>query len=639
MGVKGAAFRLGWEAMNRSGLRAIREPIGSAPIPDTDESHEQWFGRLNEQHPLRLVRRLIGSGEARATMHALLSESERQSAIARADGVQDGKIELFRAFTVVPGTPPNWHLEPRRRRSWPAAQHWSTLLSHEDRNGDIKLTWELNRFIHAYDLIRGYALDASPKRCRTFVHHLRDWEESNPFRAGVNWASGQELAVRVLSWSYAVAAFGEDAEFSEDDFQRYRRLSYAHAIHIAQHIDFAEQSVSNNHLLSEALGLFVIGSSFDFDESREWVQRSEAILDELLDQFDPDGGYCQNSFSYARFALQLWLEVIRWRPEMRYRALPVLRRAALQVLAFMSEEGRLPNWGNNDGSTLNVWNGADYQDYRPIVAAVLSACGEPTDFGAPACENLMWLFGVCPTFDGDMRLRPRQDFPATGIYSRRSESARAFVRAGPMHCRTGHADQLHVDVWFGDREVACDAGSYSYHVDPEFHRWATGPQSHNTVTVDGIEPMRLTRKFRWGGFGAGRVVWSDEFAMQLTWPRLEEFGVRWLRRVSVEKGEVIVRDTVDCLDGQARTVRLHWLLAGVDWNQRGNSFGSDGVQLELEISDDAALSTHVGRDGVLEGWHSRYYGLREPCTSVVSSTSTTSATFVSRFSIGCQAPS
>jgi asparagine synthase (glutamine-hydrolysing) len=628
LGPKKLAFRVGWEFANRTGLRARFEPIGDLPQPTRSESLARWWARLPAAHPLRTIRALIATGTAGDELRTLYTGAQLDQIVARADAVERGEITFFRAFTAQCGAPPNWHLEPRRRRSWPRSMHWSALLSHEDRNGDIKLTWELNRFIHVYDLIRAFALDERASRVETFVDHVRSWETANTFRAGVNWASGQELAVRLVSWCYGLAAFGGHDSFSEADFQRIRRLAYAHAVHIEEHLDFAQTLVPNNHLLAEALGLFVVGSTFDFDESSRWVDRAGNLFDELLEQFDADGGYCQNSHTYARFALQMWLEVVRWRPSKRYAVLPVLRRAARFIEAFVSPEGRVPNWGNNDGSVLNAWSEADYQDFRPVIAAVMRLCGEArAEATAPSRETAMWLFGESeqvrepdvPPPESD-RSAPDTEFYEAGLAQRSCGEARVVVRAGPMHLRTGHADQMHVDVWFGDDEVACDAGSYSYHYDPAFHRWASGQTSHNVVTVADLVPMKLVRKFKWVGFEPAQIVHADPNSLEVEWPAYTARGVAWRRRVDVEQATVRVVDHVTCAGlSPTRRFRLHWLLTG-EWTQHELCFEDAARDLELEIVVEGAKATAdmvTGRNGAVRGWHARYYGVREPCTSLV----------------------
>lgn len=653
LGPRDLAFRLKWEAANRSGLRALAEPIGRPPVPVSVPSSDEWWSALGREHPLRLVRRLANDGEHAERLERLDGTTDSAvRATARADRVEDGEVELFRAFWTTVGAPPNWHLEPRMRRSWPASAHWSTLLAHEDRNGDIKLTWELNRFIHVYDLIRGYAIDGRPSRVKTFVAHLRTWDEANPYRAGVNWASGQELAVRILSWCYGVAAFGGHDAFTEADHSRFVRLVYAHAHHIESHLDFSRRAVANNHLLAEAFGLLIAGTAFDFEESSRWRELSREILDDAVDQFDADGGYCQNSHTYARFALELWLEITRWDPRMRYRHLPMLRRARNHLATFMSSNGRLPNWGNNDGSTLTPWTDCAFDDFRPIVAALGQAVGDPPETNGPWNEAVVWRSGV-PERPGETpealdASTPRgesprgespnatnsKNFAASGLYLRRADEARAILRCGPMHMRTGHADQLHVDVWFGDRELACDAGSYSYHYDTEFHRWASGMASHNVITVDGVEPMKLSRKFKWLGFEPGIVLRSDDTSLDALWPAMENAGVRWRRRVEVGDGTVTVTDDVESLERRELDARLHWLLRGTEWERDDWRWNFDGAIVSIEAPNEARADSVVGRDGEVRGWQARRYGVREPVTSLAVDASGQRMRFVTRFSRG-----
>ena len=79
--------------------------------------------------------------------------------------------------------------------------------------------------------------------------------------------------------------------------------------HIARHIEYARDSVYNNHLLSEALGLFVAGSLLRGESAARW--KKATAIDLLLEQADrqvyPDGAYIQQSHTYHRVAMQVYL--------------------------------------------------------------------------------------------------------------------------------------------------------------------------------------------------------------------------------------------------------------------------------------------------------------------------------------------
>jgi len=117
--------------------------------------------------------------------------------------------------------------------------HWSRILQLESKCGDCKLTWEVNRFPHFYNWVRVYMITKDSRWVREFTKQIESWEENNFYRSGLNWSSGQELAIRALTWILALYVFVDDPAFQEEDFQRLMRLLYLHAEHIYANINFA----------------------------------------------------------------------------------------------------------------------------------------------------------------------------------------------------------------------------------------------------------------------------------------------------------------------------------------------------------------------------------------------------------------
>src|SRR5690606_7545717 len=124
---------------------------------------------------------------------------------------------------------------------------------------------------------------------------------------GVHWASGQETVIRLLAWLFFLSAIDRKSTMA----RRLERLCAAEmdatARFLDEHIGYARFAVYNNHLISEALGLYTAGTVLGSGASRaRWLERGSQLLNEAVEaQFYKDGGYIQNSHNYHRMALQL----------------------------------------------------------------------------------------------------------------------------------------------------------------------------------------------------------------------------------------------------------------------------------------------------------------------------------------------
>jgi hypothetical protein len=81
----------------------------------------------------------------------------------------------------------------------------------------------------------------------------------------------------------------------------------------------------------------------------------------------------------------------------------------------------------------------------------------------------------------------------------------AYLRAARFRSRPGHADQLHLDLWWRGLNLAQDAGTYLYNAPPPWDNALSRSCVHNTLTVAGQDQM--TR--------AGRFLWLDRAQAQV----------------------------------------------------------------------------------------------------------------------------
>src|SRR4029078_3177808 len=116
---------------------------------------------------------------------------ERLSALGeRARLATRGRSLCFGRFPAGDGLPVDWHLHPETGRRWDRDAHWSVTLRNQSRVGDVKRTWEIARFPHAYDMARAAALGRHPaaELAEALDQQIRSFVSNNPFPRGVHWS-------------------------------------------------------------------------------------------------------------------------------------------------------------------------------------------------------------------------------------------------------------------------------------------------------------------------------------------------------------------------------------------------------------------------------------------------------------------
>lgn len=488
-------------------------------------------------------------------------------------------------------------------QSLPADCHW-WKVSHLDPSGDIKDVWEPARFAWAYDLVRAFLVTRDNRYAAAFHDRLRQWLEGSPPFLGPHWSCGQETAIRAVALLYAEANLAYAPASTPDAMRTLASVLAASAERIADAFGYAI-SQRNNHAISEAMGLVLLGARFraEHPEAERWLARGKQWLERLIpEQFAADGWYIQHSFTYLRLALDQCVVAQRALSasgdSLSSAAIARLAAAVDLVLVVMdSSTGIVPNHGANDGAFVHPITLADYRDFRPSLTAACAVFGFPLPVSIAADrEVLAWLGLDCPAVGEPVPDGVRVG--QSGWASARVGSSAVFLRAGHYHSRPGHLDPLHVDIRLGRRELVVDPGTFAYNAAPPWRNGLASAHVHNGPVLDGEEPGLKGPRFLWYAWPESDIVgttWTGETATIIA-----EIQGRIRRVVRVTSERVIVEDSV--LSATAQTARVSWLLAP------NADTGS------VQVDGDAKIVDAV--EGDPSAWFSPHYGQRLPTRSV-----------------------
>jgi hypothetical protein len=233
----------------------------------------------------------------------------------------------------------------------------------------------------------------------------------------------------------------------------------------------------------------------------------------------------------------------------------------------------------------------------------------------------------------------------------------AYLRAAHFDGRPGHADQLHLDLWWRGLNVAQDAGTYLYNAQPPWDNALVRSDVHNTVTVDGLEQMTRAGRFLYLGWAQAKVL-GWEKAPDGSWERLtaqhngyRKLGIVHQRVVTAKRqGDWLVEDAIwstQDVQRQSHKICLHWLLPDWPWElhaHAGHAFllnvrtphadvrlevektASEQTTTALEQTVIAPMQVQIVRAGELLhgtgdvspnwGWVSPTYGVKIPALSM-----------------------
>jgi len=552
------------------------------------------------------------------TLRQTLGEAGISQLMIEADEILAGKVRLFGGEPV-----------DLRLSAGGLLDHWTEyekggLDTGSGEGQDIKIIWEPGRFGWAYTLGRAYLVSGDER----YAHAL--WEDAIAFLdanlpyQGPQWVSAQEVALRLFALAFASQVFYTSEPSKAENQARLSDEIAIHARRLLPSMAYA-RAQNNNHLLSEAAGLYTAGVAMpDHPEAKRWrdwgwrwfhwgVQR----------QISQDGTYVQHSTNYHRLMLQLalWVYSLSTKHGEMFPTASIERLAAATrwLLALTdAQTGGVPNLGPNDGAYLFPFTICPFQDYRPVLqAAGLAFLGQRPFSAGPWDEMCLWLGnegsgvkGVREGGDDDIKTTPAPSsapiLPPSAV-PRSPHVLRithheswAYLRVARFHSRPGHADQLHLDLWWRGLNLAQDAGAYLYNAPPPWDNSLARTCAHNTLAIDGRDQMTRAGRFLWLDWAQAEVI-AHERADDGAWERLSalhdgyrRLGLlhqrtvtaflegRWLVEDQVAKVGRLKVDSASVdptLHIKSSTFNLHWLMP--DWRWEIIEIGESRWEMRL----------------------------------------------------------
>jgi len=617
LGWRHLAPYLVYQAQLRSGLLKLRTPAGTYADAAANA------GKLSLP-----VFPLPNLGYFRA----LLSD-QSDGLLAQAQEIAEGNVRLF-----------GGELRPLELTLPGELAHWTHYTGSQVNGQDIKFVWEPGRFGWATVLARGYLYSQDEDLSRCFWTYSDKFFKANPPNMGPHWASGQEVALRMIALIFSAGIFWNSPHTTPVRVKTFTGAVAAHADRILPTLAYA-RAQNNNHLISEAVGLYTAAAVLpDHPNAQKWKAQGWRWLHHAIQtQIAPDGSYVQHSANYHRLMLQAVLFVKRVANE-HYGHFPQencqrLAAASRWLLALLDQSsGSVPNLGGNDGAYILPLTTLPYSDFRPVVQAACQAFLDehPLPPG-PGDEMTLWL--------GGKPMHPVTQTPQPNLVRLSGKRTWAYLRAAQFSHRPAHADQLHLDLWWKGFNVALDPGVYLYNGAPPWQNALDRTAVHNTLTIGHADQMTKAGRFLWLDWAQAEVLdTSQDERGRLTWALAQHDGYRRLklyhRRMAAVEGDTwIVRDQIVPFEGTTRRLtpvhlRLHWLLPDWPW-----SFGNGVLRLEsgqgeivvqvsapetsLEFSLVRGGEHLLGTAGAPEptrGWASPIYGEKIPVLSLAATT-------------------
>ncbi len=438
----------------------------------------------------------------------------RERALERAHAALRQEFMVFGTRVAFgAGRPVDWSLDPLSGHRYPVEPVEQLRLQRPGT--DPKYPWVLGRLDSLVALAQGSWVEedeaARARFARGFVLQTLDFLQANPPGLGVHWACPMEVALRAANMAQALVMFAEAPEVRRPEFLVPVLSALAeHTAWVEAHLE-DRGAVPNNHLVSNLVGLLVVGLLFPElpGAPRQVALAVKGLRAQMEAQVHAEGTSFEGSTAYHRLAVELFTLAhvvgLGAGVSLGARYAERLRRMYGVARAWCSEQGLAPQVGDNDSGRVFPLRERAEQEHgylAPLGAALFSeaslAEGEFPDeaawlLGRPGLERFQALMSAPPPASVSL--------PAGGFHVLRGSGAVLTVSAGLQGQRGvgghSHHDKLSFELHLGGVPVIVDSGTGTYTRDAALRNAFRGTAAHNTLQVDGVEqgPLLPTRLF------------------------------------------------------------------------------------------------------------------------------------------------
>ncbi len=413
---------------------------------------------------------------------------------------------LARTIQVTPAM--DWHRDPFHGVSWPRVHVES--CPYTVPGGDIELVWHLNQMDFLTEYAAVYRTTNDELFAARAIALMDSWARANPHMVGANWISPMKSGIRLVMWSTALAGLSGAPAPEDGVAERILRSVQQQAAFLAGH--FSNWAIPNNHLIAEAAALATVATYWPvFRRARAWMAQADATMaEEVKRQVLKDGFQFENSVNYHMVTLDfllLYLHTKAVRGESPDAiVLEKTMAMAEAALALAAPSGRMPLIGDDSfthlivlggtmGSPGPVGSGLSFEDFMRREHARLFST---TSWG----RDLLALH---------LPVAHTRRFEDAGIDAMRAVDSHLVFTHGPQHRRPYSHGHVHADAGSFELELdgtplIVDSGTYLYGTDERIRRHMRSARAHNTVLIDGVEPMRPTAAFQWESVASGEAL-------------------------------------------------------------------------------------------------------------------------------------
>ncbi|HEY3637288.1 MAG TPA: alginate lyase family protein [Rhizomicrobium sp.] len=613
-----------------------------------DRVHEaEWKRRYfaGGELPVAILpeRRFIG-GLARARAGDA-PQIPRDNLLRIADRLLAGEWRTFAITRTDVTAGVDWHLDPKTGMRAPGAIYAFDIPFVGGASAfDTKYVWELSRHHQTTVLAVAFWLTGDERYARAAVEQIESWVRANPFLAGIHWASGIELGIRLIAfaWTRRLLEDWPEAPAHFENNDSFARSVVQHQWLLANRRSHG--SSANNHLIYEMAGLYISACCMPWQARSERQRNSTArILEaEFARQIFPEGYTRELASDYNGFVLEAVLLCL---VEGALTGAPLdarLEDCAHRMLEWLSANsdcrGQPPRQGDSDDATGLLLDAPDYDRWQDL-SYLREAWSGHTPASAPTLRG--WL--LTPLLQQTNASSPRNCGPTAPqtprdsgliiLRARRGTPSEIWCAfdAGPLGYLSiaahGHADALAVELRYGGAPIFVDPGTYVYA--GQWRDWFRSTAAHNTVELGGVSQSESGGPFLWTRHAHAALLEREGLDESANVARIvgehdgyqaQPFAGRHRRTVTLDRQNAVLTIRDELAAAKPVPFRMFYHLhPDIGCTLTGNiaELACGGAVIRLSLPGALSWRLARGSDTPGPGWFSPSFDVKTPAIALI----------------------
>lgn len=530
------------------------------------------------------------------------------------------KIHLFKDGV-------DWHYGFFDNFSWKLQKSETINIHPKGKNVDVKYVWELNRHQFLLHLGFAYYYTKNEKYAKEFKYIILDWIKKNPPLYGINWYSGLEISIRLISWIFTLYFFGDSKEINNNLF--FKKIVNSMIQH-AYHLKYFYTRRSFNHTVGELFGIYLFSRVFKkLKPFKKWDKIFfKKFKSQLFLQIRPDGTNIEQSINYHRFVLEFFsLFTILNFNTLKKAELNIIEKMYDYLLYSIKPNGAHPSIGDIDDGKVLILTSFKKNLFEDLInlGSTLLQRGDLKSISRKIFPPSILLLGVKGNeiYNNLTIIEPEQNlkyFDKAGYFFLRNNwSDRAnylfvdFGKFGAKEAPHSHSSITNIIYSYKGKNILIDSGCYTYNKSWKERNDFRNSKAHNILSINGQNQAVISSWFSWvkkPKIRRTNKFFNNKIELECVHNGFSGFIVK--RNIKTEKNlnRILIKDVVrpcyEIQDDEISKIKIYYHLNnGLNISLENNTVNIDN-ELLIKVSSSNGFNIQIEKSFYSPNYGEKY---------------------------------